>query len=57
MTLLRLLGTVLWACILLAFGALAPSTGEGWAWIVFFVCLGVFVALAYATQRPRQSAS
>jgi hypothetical protein len=56
MPLLHLAGTVLWACLLILFGALALSN-YGWAWVALSSCLAVFVVLAVAAQRPKRSFS
>ena len=53
MSLLRLVGTVLWGCVLAFLGALALS-GYGWAWGAFTICLALFIVLAFASQ-PRRS--
>jgi hypothetical protein len=48
---LRLVGTLLWVGLILQFGFMAVSSGEGIAWALFGGCLAVFVFFLWAMQR------
>jgi membrane protein DedA with SNARE-associated domain len=51
MSLLRLVGTLLWIGLLATLGYLAIDVGGGWMWGVFLGCLALFIGLVFAMRR------
>jgi membrane protein DedA with SNARE-associated domain len=51
MSILRLVGTLLWMGLLATFGYLAIEVGDVWMWSVFLGCLALFIGLVFGMRR------